>query len=121
MNAQQRRRMRRIRARQRESAERRLNRPAMEFIAKHCPGPKNVCVMSDAESQRFHEVTIGHRCTSTSHRHYSRKQVDILVERGELQWIGGHHKIAAWSQHKTWQKAPSGPVTVMQLLEGLGR
>lgn len=121
MNAQQRRHMRRIKVRQRESAERRLNRPAIAFIAKHCPGPKNVCVMSDAESKRFHEVSIGHRCTSTAHRHYTRKHVDILVQRRELVWVGAHNKIAAWAKHRTWQKAPSGPVHTMQLLAGLGR
>lgn len=113
--------MKRIHQRQRESAERRLNRGDKAFVLALAPAPKSVCVMSDAESKRFHEVSIGHRCTSTAHRHYTRKHVDILVERGELVWVGDHCKIAAWAQHRTWQKAPSGPVHTMQLLAGLGR
>jgi hypothetical protein len=77
--------------------------------------------MSDAESQRFQDVSIGHRCTSTTHRHYTRKQVEILVEHGELIWIGQHFKIAAWADHKTWAKVDSGGMSVMQLVRGLRR
>lgn len=99
----------------------------MKFVIAHTPAPKSVCVMSDAQSQKFHDVSIAHRCTSTSHRHYTRKHVSILVERGELQWVGAHHKIAAWTQHRTWQKVDSiGPagefrMPVMQLVAGAGR
>lgn len=121
LNAQQRRRMKRIKQRQRESAERRMNQADTLFLTKHTSGPKDICVMSFAQGQKFHDVSIGHRCTATSHRHLSRKHVDILVERGELQWRGDHCKIASWVHHRTWQAAPSGPVTVMQLLPGLGR
>jgi hypothetical protein len=121
MNAHQRRRLKRIRLRQRDSAARKLNRADTVFVIAHTPGPKNVCMMSPAESMKFHQVSIAHRCTSTAHRHYSRKHVDILVERGDAEWVGGHNRVAAWTVHRTWQKAPSGPVTVMQLLPGLRR
>jgi hypothetical protein len=127
LNAQQRRRLKRIRQRQQEAAERRLTRGDVTFVLAHTPAAKNVCVMSDAESQKHQDVKIWHRCTSTSHRHYTRKHVDILVQRGELQWVGGHHRIAAWTQHRTWQKVDSvGPtgefkVPCMQLVAGAGR
>lgn len=119
MNAQQRRRLKRIRQRQRESAERRLNHGDRQFVIAHTPPPTRICIMSDAESQKFHAVTIGHRCTNTEHRHYTRKHVEDLIHRGALAWVGKHYRIAAWVEERTWQKAPSGPVTTMQLLPGL--
>lgn len=121
MNARERRKLKRIRLRCRDHSPQSLNRHERLFVVSHTPPPKRICVMSDAESQRFHDVTIGHRCTSTSHRHYSRKQVDILVDRGELTWIGLHHKIASWTHEKTWAKVDSGGFSVMQLVAGLRR
>lgn len=114
MNAQQRRRLKRIRQRQRESAERRLNRGDRQFVIAHTPPPKRVCVMSNAESQRFQDVGIGHRCTATSHRHFTRKHVDVLVQRGEVVWVGIHCKIATWIREQHWENHDGA----MQLLPG---
>lgn len=113
--------MKRIRSRQRESAERRLNQGDRQFVIAHAPPASRICVMSDADSQKFHAVAIGHRCTSTAHRHYTAKHVNDLIRRGALAWVGMHHKIAAWTEERTWQKAPSGPVHTMQLLPGMAR
>lgn len=103
MNAQQRRRLKRIRQRQRESASKHLNRGDRQFVIAHTPPPKRVCVMSDAESQRFQDVSIGHRCTSISHRHYTRHHVDKLHREGVVRWVGDHFKIAAWIREQHWE------------------
>lgn len=114
MNAHERRRLKRIRLRQRESAERKLSRGDWAFVKTHTPHPKRICVMSDAESRRFHDVSIGHRCTSTSHRHFTRKHVDRLVKDEVLTWVGGHFKIAAWIREMHWENRDGA----MQLLPG---
>jgi hypothetical protein len=74
--------------------------------------------MTEAQSHRFHDVSIGYRCTSNSHGHYERKHVDILVERGDLVWVGQHFRIAAWVEERTWAKLNSGGMGVMQLSRG---
>lgn len=114
MNAQQRRRLKRIRQRQQASAERRLSRGEAKFIREHAAGPKKVCVMSDAESHRFQDVGIGHRCTSISHSHYTRKHVDKLKAEGLVRWVGVHYKIAAWIREQHWETRDGA----MQLLPG---
>lgn len=113
MNAQQRRRMKRIHARQRESRERRLTMGDRQFVIAHTH-PKRVCVMSDAESQRFHDVSIGHRCTSISHQHFTRHHVDRLITEGMVHWVGIHFKIAAWIREVHWENRDGS----MQLLPG---
>jgi hypothetical protein len=70
--------------------------------------------MGPAESQRFHDVSIGHRCTSTEHSHYTRKHVDYLEARGEVEWVGEHHKIAAWVREQHYEQR----ALAMQLLPG---
>jgi hypothetical protein len=73
-----------------------------------------VCVMSDAESHRFQDVSIGHRCTATSHRHFTRKHVDKLERDGMVRWVGIHFKIAAWIKEVHWETRGEA----MQLLPG---
>ena len=114
VNAQQRRRMKRIRQRQRESAERRLSRGDRQFVTAHAPPPKRVCVMTREQSVRFQDVSIGHRCTAVDHRHYTRKHVDKLKSEGMLEWVGIHYKIAAWIKEVHWE----GRDGAMQLLPG---
>jgi hypothetical protein len=77
--------------------------------------------MTADQAHRFQDVSIGYRCTSKSHRHFTRKRVEVLIEHGELVWIGQHFKIAAWADHKTWAKVDSGGMSVMQLVRGLRR
>ena len=119
MNGQQRRRLKRIRQRQAISAAKKLSQGDQQFIKAHCPHPSRVCVMSPDESQRFHDVSIGHRCTSTAHRHYTRHYVEILLAHGCVEWVGGHFKIARWTESRTWQGVDSGGTKVMQLVRGL--
>lgn len=113
MNAQQRRRMKRIRHRQYVSAERRLNRGDRQFVIAHTH-PKRVCVMTREQATRFQDVSIGHRCTAVDHRHYTRKHVDKLATEGMTEWIGGHYKIAAWIREVHWETRDGA----MQLLPG---
>jgi len=70
--------------------------------------------MSDAESQRFQDVSIGHRCTATSHRHFTRHHVDRLHRDGVVRWVGDHFKIAAWIREQHWENRDGA----MQLLPG---
>lgn len=61
--------------------------------------------------------TIAYRCHSLAHNHLRREQVDALVRASEMRWVGLHFLVATYSEHKVWAKTPSGPVTVMQLVE----
>lgn len=126
MNAKQRRKLRRIHI---GSTAGQPSRAAIRFVVAHCPPPKRICVMNADEAERFRDVSIAHRCPSTRHRHYTRKHVDRLVKRGEVRWVGLHRKVAAWTQHRTWQKVASkapaemikpgvGTMAVMQLVPG---
>jgi tRNA G37 N-methylase TrmD len=109
VNCKQRRKLRRIWQR---AQSKQLNQNEKAFVVSHAP--KRVCVMSNDESHRFQDVSIGHRCTSTSHSHYTRKHVDVLVQRGEVVWVGDHYKIAAWIREQHWENRDQA----MQLLPG---
>jgi hypothetical protein len=111
LNCKQRRKLRRIWQRAQTG---KLNQAERAFVASHAPDPKSVCVMGPAESQRYHEVSIGHRCTSIDHSHYTRKHVDYLVQRGEVEWIPGHFKIAVWVREQHYEQR----ALAMQLLPG---
>lgn len=111
MNCKQRRKLRRIWQRAQAG---KLNQTQEAFVAAHAPDPKSVCVMSPDESYRFQAVSIGHRCTSVTHSHYTRKHVDILFARGEVEWVGEHYKIASWIREQHWENRDMA----MQLLPG---
>jgi hypothetical protein len=106
--------MKRIRHRQHESAERKLNRGDQQFVIAHTPPAKRVCVMTTEQAQRFPDVSIAYRCTSVTHRHYTSKHVDKLVAEGVVVRVGQHGKIAAWIREVHWETRDGA----MQLLPG---
>jgi hypothetical protein len=44
-----------------------------------------------------------------------------MVLLGELEWVGPHHKIAKYRDHKTWAKMASDGMAVMQMIRGRRR
>ena len=114
MNAQQRRRLKRIRQRQKESAERRLNRGDRQFVIAHTHKASRVCVMTADQARRFEGVSAGYRCTAVDHRHFTAKHVDKLVADGVVVRIGQFGKIAAWIREVHWESRGEA----MQLVPG---
>lgn len=114
MNAQQRRRLKRIRQRQKESEERRLNRGDRQFVIAHTPKASRVCVMTADQARRFEDVNAGYRCTAVTHQHYTARHVDKLVADGVVVRIGKFGKIAAWIREVHWETRDGA----MQLLPG---
>lgn len=69
-------------------------------------------------SGKMHPPTIAYKCPDPGgHIHFKREYVDSQAERGDMEWVGDHYRVACWSEHRIWAKTPSGPVTTMQLVE----
>jgi hypothetical protein len=62
-------------------------------------------------------VGIAYRCDYIlDHTHLLWREVDALITKGELEWVGLHQKIAMYTEDKVWAKEHSGPVHTMQLV-----
>ena len=76
-----------------------------------------VCIVSRAVAKEMRPPTIAYRCRSLAHNHLKREQVDELIRRKDMEWVGDHCVVACYAEHKIWAKTPSGPVHTMQLVE----
>jgi hypothetical protein len=90
--------------------------------------PKWICIVPHTTAMHMGAVPIDYFCEDSSHAHFKRKRVELMVQRGDLRWHGKHCRVAYWTEHRTWQKTPChlvdqdaervGTVAVMQWVKG---
>ncbi|MGA8730299.1 MAG: hypothetical protein WB608_16210 [Terracidiphilus sp.] len=81
-----------------------------------------VCVLSARGAEQLEAWGINQPCHGPlcSHGHHTRARITMLIESGELRWVGKGENVAAWVADLNWKGVPSGgtSVRVMQLVNG---
>jgi hypothetical protein len=85
-----------------------------------------ICVLSESEGRFLAYRGMAYKCSRGRHQHIPRNVADMLVQAGELTWLGKHKRVATYKNARTWMKVYTrnrcGEVDTcgMQLVRGGG-
>lgn len=76
-----------------------------------------VCLLSAKAAKAFEHWGITHPCRAGGHPHFSRMQIEEMIETGEVRYIDSVENVAAWKQARHLAIRRSGPVACVQLVD----
>ncbi len=80
---------------------------------------RKVCLLSARDARWLEEYGTAQPCfgAGCTHAHHTRKEIERMVAKGMLRWVGGSTNVATWPEDTRWISRRSNGFASMQLVD----
>lgn len=81
-----------------------------------------MCLLSVRDAGWLEEHGVNQPCygPGCTHAHHTRRQIEEMVKKGQLRWVGENHNVAAWTDPREW-RGVRGTMQLVPLGSGMSR